>query len=143
MCQKNPTEDTEWCHESFETGELPLIPDVCNKSTLCKHIHHVLVVQQGNEVTHRGPVVLVNTCGAEVGRAIAQWERQTQAEDLLRSAGSVEPVIIQAITHTYDSANPSLWVPVDQRPDPCDDSVPEMQYANRRNCGYRSLHRKK
>ncbi len=53
----------------------------------------------------------------------------------------MEPVVlvIQAITHTYDAADPTLWVPVDQRPGPVDDSIQEMRYTNRQNCGYRSL----
>ncbi len=58
---------------------------------------------------------------------------------MLRSSGSVEPVTIQAITHTYDPADQTLWVPRDQRPEPMDDSVPELQYGSRQNCGYRSL----
>ncbi len=60
MCLKNPTEDTEWHHEAFETGELPLIPEVCNESILRERIHHVLVAQQGNDITHLGPVVMVD-----------------------------------------------------------------------------------
>ncbi|MCP4992628.1 MAG: hypothetical protein GY934_02400, partial [Gammaproteobacteria bacterium] len=139
LCRKNPTEDAEWRRESFTMEELPLAPESCQTAAIRERIHQVLVVQQGNEITNRGPVVLVSRGGGAAGRTITEWERETQGVDLLRSSGSVEPVTIQAITRTYDPADQRLWLPRDQRPEPLDDSVPELQYGSHDNCGYRSL----
>ncbi len=92
------------------------------------------MVQQGNDITNRGPVVLVSRRGGEASRAIEEWERQNQAGDLLHSSGLVEPVTIQAITRTYDLADQTLWIPRDQWPEPMDDSIVKYVYFVRPLC---------
>ncbi len=67
LCRKNPTEDAEWRQESFEMEELPLAPASCLMAAMRERIHQVLIVQQGNEITNRGPVVLVSSSGGTAG----------------------------------------------------------------------------
>ncbi len=96
--------------------------------TLRERISTILEIQQGTPSTAAGPVVLISQRGEDVALDIQRWETEMQAPDLLRSAGTIDPVVIQAITRTYDPEDPTLWIPLDQRSVPQDDSPEEIQY---------------
>ncbi len=66
LCHKNPTEDLQWRHEVFKTGELPLETDVFRDATLRECIQTMLEVQQGTPITGRGRTVLISRRGGDV-----------------------------------------------------------------------------
>ncbi|MCP4944945.1 MAG: hypothetical protein GY924_23590, partial [Planctomycetaceae bacterium] len=114
MCRKNPTEDLEWRNEAFEDQELPVDPQLCRSPEFRRRVENVLIAQQGSRLTGAAPHVLIWQPGVSVKETIDKWELETQNPELNRSEGTIEPVILQAITRTFDPSDASLWVPPDQ-----------------------------